>query len=49
VVDEFTSVVDRQVAQIGSHAVPKLVRREERKPMVATCHYDVLDSLQPGG
>lgn len=47
VVDEFTSVVDRQVAQIGSHAVQKYVRRNGRKFVAVTCHYDVVDWLQP--
>jgi len=48
VVDEFTSVVDRQVAKIGSHAVQKWVRRDESKQFVGvTCHYDVIDWLQP--
>lgn len=46
VVDEFTSVVDRQVAQIGSHAVQKYVRRNNRK-FVAVTYYDVADWLQP--
>lgn len=47
VVDEFTSVVDRQVAKIGSHAVQKHVRRMGRKFVAVTCHYDVVDWLQP--
>jgi GNAT superfamily N-acetyltransferase len=47
VVDEFTSVVDRQVAKIGSHAVQKIVRRDARKFIAVTCHYDVIDWLQP--
>lgn len=47
VVDEFTSVVDRQVAQIGAHAVAKWVRREQRQFVAASCHYDILDWLQP--
>ena len=47
VLDEFTSVVDRQVARIGSHAVQKYVRRNKRKCVVASCHYDILDWLQP--
>lgn len=47
VVDEFTSVVDRQVAKIGAHAVQKWVRRSERKFVAVTCHYDVVDWLQP--
>lgn len=47
VVDEFTSVVDRQVAQIGSHAVQKWARRNGRRFVAVTCHYDVIDWLQP--
>lgn len=47
VVDEFTSVVDRQVAQIASHAVAKWVRRHGRQLVVASCHYDIIDWLQP--
>ena len=47
VVDEFTSVVDRQVAKIGAHAVQKFVRKTQRRFVAATCHYDVLDWLQP--
>lgn len=47
VVDEFTSVVDRQVAQIGAHAVAKHVRRHEQRFVAATCHFDVIDWLQP--
>jgi len=47
-VDEFTSVVDRQVAQIGSHAVQKWIRRQgDRKFVAVSCHYDVVDWLQP--
>lgn len=47
VVDEFTSVVDRQVAKIGSHAVQKWARRNQRKFVAVTCHFDVIDWLQP--
>lgn len=46
-VDEFTSVVDRQVAQIGAHAVQKFVRKNNRQFVAATCHYDVIEWLQP--
>jgi len=45
--DEFTSVVDRQVARIGSHAVQKFIRRAGRRFVAATCHYDLEDWLQP--
>jgi hypothetical protein len=47
VVDEFTSVVDRTVAQIGSAAVAKAVRRRGQKFVAISCHYDILDWLQP--
>lgn len=47
VVDEFSSVVDRQVAKIGSHAVQKYVRRTKKQFVAVTCHYDVEDWLQP--
>jgi len=47
VMDEFTSVVDRQVAQIGCHAVQKYVRRNKLKFVAASCHFDILDWLQP--
>lgn len=48
VVDEFTSVVDRTAARIGSHAVQRAVRSSTVKQLVAvTCHDDVEDWLQP--
>lgn len=47
VIDEFTSVVDRQVAQVASHTVQKLVRNSDRKFVAVGCHYDVIDWLQP--
>jgi ABC-type lipoprotein export system ATPase subunit/GNAT superfamily N-acetyltransferase len=47
IVDEFTSVVDRQVAKIGSHAVQKWVRKNQRQFVAVTCHYDVIEWLQP--
>lgn len=47
VMDEFTSVVDRTVAQIGSAAIAKTVRRQSQKFVAVSCHYDVADWLQP--
>lgn len=48
VIDEFTSVVDRTVAQIGAAAVAKAIRRRSGTRFVAVaCHYDVIDWLQP--
>jgi ABC-type phosphate/phosphonate transport system ATPase subunit len=47
VVDEFTSVVDRTVAKIGSAAIAKTVRRRGQKLIAVSCHYDILDWLEP--
>src|SRR6267142_67259 len=47
-VDEFTSVVDRQVAQFGCHAIQKYIRGSEYKRFIAaSCHYDIIPWLQP--
>jgi ABC-type uncharacterized transport system YnjBCD ATPase subunit len=47
VVDEYSSVVDRTVARIGSAAVASTVRRLGLQFVAVTCHYDVLDWLGP--
>jgi hypothetical protein len=47
VFDEYTSVVDRTVAQIGSHALAKTVRQRGQRFIAVTCHEDVEDWLQP--
>ncbi len=49
VFDEFTSVVDRTVAQVGSAALAKAIRGDAvRCRFVAvTCHYDVAEWLEP--
>lgn len=49
VVDEFTSVIDRQIAKIGSQAFQKAWRRGNPKGKVVllTPHYDILEWLQP--
>ncbi|MCI0380321.1 MAG: ABC transporter ATP-binding protein [Gemmataceae bacterium] len=47
VFDEYTSAVDRTVAQIGSHALAKTVRQRGQQFVAVTCHEDVEDWLQP--
>lgn len=47
VFDEFTSVVDRQVAQVGSFAFQRAVRKSGTKFVAVTCHYDVEAWLEP--
>lgn len=47
IIDEFTSVVDRQIAQIGAGAFAKAWRRTKGQCILLSCHYDILDWLQP--
>jgi hypothetical protein len=47
VIDEYTSVVDRQVAQVASHAIQRTVRRRGSQLVAVGCHYDVIEWLQP--
>ena len=47
VVDEFTSVIDRTVAQIGSAAIAKTVRARNQKFVAVACHYDIEEWLRP--
>jgi ABC-type lipoprotein export system ATPase subunit/GNAT superfamily N-acetyltransferase len=47
VMDEYTSVVDRTVAQIGSAALAKVVRQRGQRFIAVTCHEDVEAWLQP--
>ncbi|MDY3521583.1 hypothetical protein PG614_08285 [Riemerella anatipestifer] len=48
VVDEFTSVVDRQIAKIGASAFAKAWRRKGKKQIILlSCHYDIIEWLRP--
>lgn len=49
VIDEFTSVIDRQIAKIGSQAFQKAWRRSNPngKVVLLTPHYDILEWIQP--
>ena len=46
-IDEYTSVVDRDVAKAMSFALQKYIRRTNKKIILASCHYDILDWLLP--
>jgi GNAT superfamily N-acetyltransferase len=46
-VDEYTSVVDRDVAKAMSYALQKYIRRENKRIILASCHYDILEWLMP--
>ena len=45
--DEFTSVVDRQVAKTACIAINKAVKATAKRFVAVSCHYDILDWLQP--
>jgi ABC-type lipoprotein export system ATPase subunit/GNAT superfamily N-acetyltransferase len=47
VFDEYTSVVDRTVAQVGSAALARTVRQRGQQFVAVTCHEDVEEWLQP--
>ncbi len=48
VIDEFTSVVDRNVAKSASVSISKYIRNKGLKNItLSTCHYDILDWLEP--
>jgi energy-coupling factor transporter ATP-binding protein EcfA2 len=47
VVDEFTSVVDRQIARIGALAFGKAWRRAGGRAVLLSCHYDIAEWLSP--
>jgi ABC-type polar amino acid transport system ATPase subunit len=47
VFDEFTSVVDREIAKVSAFAIAKSVRRSGKHFIAVTCHHDVVDWLEP--
>lgn len=47
VFDEFTSVVDRQVAQTACIAINKAIKGTNKKFIAVSCHKDIIKWLQP--
>lgn len=47
VIDEFTSVVNRDVAKSLSFALQRLLRKYNMKAIIASCHFDLIEWLQP--
>ena len=45
--DEFTSVVDRQVAKIGCAAIQKFIRKNKKQFIAVSCHNDIVEWLEP--
>ena len=46
-IDEFTSVIDRNVAKAASFALQKLLRKTSKKIVLASCHADIIEWLSP--
>jgi len=47
IIDEWTSVVDRNAAKVMSHCVQKYARRNKKTIVLCSCHYDVIEWLNP--
>ena len=46
-IDEYTYVVDRDVAKAMSNALQKYIRRTGKKIILGSCHFDIMEWLQP--
>jgi len=46
-VDEFTSVVNRDVAKAMSYTLQKNIRKQNFQIIIASCHYDIIEWLKP--
>jgi len=46
-IDEWTSVVDRTVAKAMSLCINKFAKKFNKKIILLSCHYDILEWLQP--
>lgn len=47
VLDEYTSVVNRHAAMSMSHALQRYVRQKNLKVIIASCHFDIIQWVQP--
>lgn len=45
--DEYTSVVNRECAKSLSYALQRYVRKNNLKIILASCHFDIIDWLNP--
>ncbi|SBV97967.1 conserved hypothetical protein [uncultured delta proteobacterium] len=47
VIDEFTSVVDRQIARVGAASFARAWRKTGGKAVCLSCHFDIMEWLEP--
>ena len=47
VIDEFTSTINREVAKSLAFCLQRYVRKHDLKVVISTCHFDMIEFLQP--
>lgn len=47
IIDEWTSVVDRTVAKAMSHCIQKFAKKHNKKIILLSCHYDIIEWIKP--
>lgn len=47
IIDEFTSTINREVAKSLAFALQRYIRKENLKIIVSSCHFDIIEFLQP--
>lgn len=47
IIDEWTSVVDRTVAKAMSHCVQKFAKKNNKRIILLSCHYDIIEWIKP--
>lgn len=46
-IDEFTSTINRETAKSLAFCLQRFVRENNRKVVISTCHFDMIEFLQP--
>lgn len=47
VIDEWTSVVDRTIAKVMSHCIAKFAKKNKKRIVLCSCHFDIIEWLDP--
>lgn len=47
VIDEYTSVVNRECAMSMTHTLQRYIRENNMKIILSSCHFDIIDVLNP--
>lgn len=46
-VDEFTSTINREVAKSLAFALQRYIRKKNKQAVISSCHFDIVEYLQP--